>query len=81
MANPRYRAFAPNGHRITGTLERQDGECRLSFFEKHGEHYAQLSSDSTEWDDAKQVEENGQPMFLDDEGTAWPKSVLVFEPY
>ena len=83
-------AMAPNGLKITGTLEKMKGRARITFrpqdeADPGDEREGRLCfswDGQTEvfWDEQKTVaNEKGQRIFLDEEGNQWTEDDITFE--
>lgn len=80
----RFRYETPTGKRILGTLEEIQGRAEVSCLtrdQKTG-HIGIHHGGYTEifWDGQMTVEQNGQRIWLDEDGEEWPENELVEVP-
>lgn len=76
-----YKAFAPNGQEITGTLETVQGVAGIDYFTKNEEGFDHEYGGYTDidWDSQKSVLRDGSKIFIAEDRSEWLMSQLLFE--
>lgn len=76
--------YAPNGNLITGTAETVQGTARIASWKRNEDGTIEiLEHDEIEidWNTATtERDENGEILFVDEDGGLWPGSQLLDEP-
>jgi hypothetical protein len=84
MTKPKFRAYAPNGKQIVGTLEKVYGEALISYFEEASPDSLEYAGETDIWWDSKQSITRKTPsgesiVFLDEDRNEWLAGDLVLQ--
>jgi hypothetical protein len=73
-------AYAPNGKRIVGTADTIPGTAKIApdSFTEDGD-FDHTGNTDVHWNGQQTEMDDGEPLFVDEEGVVWKKSELTIE--